>query len=288
MTQMQRTPEPGGHSPLVFWLAQRIMKIAWLTERVAGREARIRSRARGTQTEATLMRHSWRIDLALVLAVAALSSVTTANAQVGVSGASAQTVGVPASAPGGADLTGGLSPPASGDAAVKDSSARTAPPAQQRKSARFGRVTSTRREAVASAPPDVVARLGGTSAAAGVVAHGSRLHPYSAQAAQMAGTGADPRIPVGSSGQALRQPGTAPQVTMRSATHNYYPTMRPAQSPNANVPPASLMRRGGGGSGAATGMMMRNMLGGTQRQAARNGQIGSPGRGQAGPAPGRR
>jgi len=223
------------------------------------------------------MRHSWRIDCVLVLA--ALICGTTANAQ---------TVGVPATAPVGADLSGGLSQPDLRDAELKDSSARIAPPAQQRSSARFGRVTSTRREAVASARPDVVARLGGTSAAAGVVAQGGQLHPYSAQAAQMAGSGADPRMPMGSSGQESRRPASPPPITMRSTSHNYYPTIRPAQGPNANTPPAVQVRRGraGGGAGAATGMMMRNMLGPTLRQTARNGQIASPGRSRSGPAPG--
>ncbi len=224
------------------------------------------------------MRHSWRIALAL----AALSCGTTA---------SAQDLGAAANGQGGADPSGGVSQPALRDADSKDSSPRVAPPAQQRTAARFGRITSTRREVVVSPPPDVVGRLGGTATAAGVASAGSHLHPYSAQAALRAGTGADPRFPVGSSGQELRRPATPPTVTVRSTTHNYYPNMRPGLGPNANVPP-SRMRRGGvggaGGSGAATSMMMRGMLGGTQRQAARNGQAASSGRGPAGPAPGRR
>jgi len=223
------------------------------------------------------MRHSWLIALAL----AALSCGTSANAQA---------VGPPANAQVGADPSRALSQPALPDSELKDSSPRVPSSAQQRSASRFGRVGSTRREVVVSPPAAVVGRLGGTSTAAGVVSEGTQLHPYSAQAAMQAGTGVDTRIPVGSSGQQFRQPATPPTITVRSTTHNYYPTMRPGLGPNANVPQTRMRRGGvgGGASGAASGMMMRGMLGAAQRQTARSGQVASPARGAAGPAPGRR
>ncbi len=227
------------------------------------------------------MRHSWRIALAL----AALYCGTTANAQA---------VGPPANALGGADPNGGISQPGGPDAELKDSGPRMAPPAQQRSAARFGRVALTRQETVVSAPPDVVGRLGGTATAGGVVSQGTKLHPYSAQAAMRAGTSPDPRIPVGSSGQEFRRPAPRPSITVKSTTHNYYPNMRRAMGPNANVPPVRARRGGVGGvggaaaSGAVTGMMMRGMMGGTQRPAARSGQAAPSRRGQAGLASGGR
>jgi hypothetical protein len=223
------------------------------------------------------MRHSWRINL--VLALLALYCGATANAQA---------VGVPGNGQGGADPGGGLSQPGLPDNKLEDPSVRTPPPAQQRSFAHYGRVTSTRRQVVVSPPPGVVARLGGTSAAAGVAGQGGFLRPYSAQAAQRAGRGVDPRVPAGSSWQESRRPAPPPSITMRSTTHNYYPTMRPALGPNANVPPPSRARRYGMGSTAASTMMMGSMMPGAQRQVARRGQSASPGGGPAGLAPGGR
>jgi len=224
------------------------------------------------------MRHCRRICFTLV--IAAVSHGTFAYAQVAGPGPIPQADAGNSSALNGTPLNSGLSQPALQNADLKDSTVRKAPPAQQRKSAHFTRVTSTRREAVVLSPP------GGTSASAGTAAPSGALHPYSAQAAQMAASGASIQAPAGSSWQDGRRPATPPRITVRSTTHNYYPTMRPAQGPNANVPAALRMRQPGIGS--ATGMMAPGMMGGAPGPAVRNGQFGSRGRAQSGATAGRR
>ena len=212
------------------------------------------------------MSHNWQMNLALGLALIAHGIGTTATAQ---------TVGPPAPDQGGAESAAGVSQPGLPDADMQNDTVKTAPPAQQRSMAHFGRVGSTRREVVVSPPAAVVGRLGGTAAAAGV-AGGGRLHPYSAQAALRAGSRRDPRVPAGSSWQGSG-PAASPTVSVRSSSHNYYPGMRPAMGRNANVPPPSRTGGGAFGANAATTMMTRNMILGSQRPVARSTQGTNPG-----------
>jgi hypothetical protein len=200
------------------------------------------------------MRHSRRIALALVVTLIAVNRVTTARAQGGGPATATGAGASPAENPQGASAAGGLLQPPSRDGGLDDSSARTVTPPPSPRSGTFGRVTTIQTQVV-------------TTPQRGVARGGTRM---------------DPRVPKGSTWQDSPGPSRPTTATTRSTTHNYYPGLRRAAGPNANVP-ADQVRRGG--AGVAGVMMLNGMTGGAQGRGIRSGQSVSPGRS---PAPGRR
>lgn len=226
------------------------------------------------------MRHAWRIGLALVVVGTFLGRGTTASAQGAGAAATAPGGAVGADREQDASVGGGLLQPGPGDARQDESTVRTVPPPPR--TGRFGRVTSTQRQVITTAPPGASARSGG---GAGAMGQNGQTRANAGQAARNSGTPRDRRVPVGSSWQDTRRPANPPSVTTKSTTHNYYPTMRRAAGPNANVPMTQRGGRAGVGGGVAGGMMMNGMMGGAQGPAGRSAQSAPSGHG---PAPGRR
>ncbi len=202
------------------------------------------------------MKHFWRVGLAVLVALAAFSRGTTANAQGGAAGTT-QGGGTADNPQQGQNPGGGLIQPGQDESGFDDSNARTLPPSPR--SGLFGRVTSTQRQVVNASPPGGVARSGG----AGAMTQNGQTRPFAARAGRASGAPTASPVPEGSSWQQTRRPASPPSSTVRSTTHNYYPTLRPSLGPNANAPPRTQVRRGRAGAGAGSGVGVTNsMMGG--------------------------
>jgi len=102
---------------------------------------------------------------------------------------------------------------------------RTRSTTQRSSNSSYNRLTTARQGVVSTSSG--TAR---TSVASGRMSQGDSLHPYSDQALAQAGR-ANSEIPSSSTQQP--RPESRP-VAVRSTPHNYYPSMRTGQYPNAN------------------------------------------------------
>jgi hypothetical protein len=230
------------------------------------------------------MKRSWGLGIALVVALGMSGRGTIASGQVGGAATTAPS-GALSPDPQQAGNAGGVGLQATPDGTgTEELTARTIPPPPR--SGRFGRVTTTQKQVIGGSPSRGVARFGGGAGPGTMMGANRQLRPFAARAARAPGSPRDPRVPDGSSYQDLPRPATPPTATVRSTTHNYYPTLRRAQGPNANAP-STQVRTGRAGMGAGTGMMMNGMMGGAQGQRSRGGQA-APASSNRGPAAGRR
>lgn len=120
-------------------------------------------------------------------------------------------------------------------------SGRAATTTQRATGRSFNRVTTARPDVVSTSSR--TARPGGTSVASGRMAQDDSLHPYSDQMRLAQAGRSNSEIPSSSSWRPESRPESQP-VMSRSAPHNYYPTMRTGQYPNANTAPITRGRTG--------------------------------------------
>ncbi len=118
--------------------------------------------------------------------------------------------------------------------------------ASQRATSRSYNRLATTGQGTSAAPTRAATRSGGGYVANAMTPQDDSLHPYTNQTRQALARGSSSEIPAGSSWQAgSRRPEPEPEpMPDRPNPRNYYPTMRVAQHPNANVPQISRARTG--------------------------------------------
>ncbi len=204
-----------------------------------------------------------------VLSLAFVLGGAAAKAQVGGTAPSGQV-----RSPASGTSKGDLSRPDDDGEERSDLNAKKAPAPPPARMSTFNRVTTTRKEVVpAQSQAARVARPGGTSTGAAAASRAGVLHPYTKPAnarAKMANSG----VPNGSTARQEPRQSTRPATAVRSATHNYYPTLRPGAHVNANKAQVAAASKGrnsaqlGAGVGMGLGM---GMAGSNAAQMARPG-----------------
>ena len=123
------------------------------------------------------------------------------------------------------------------DEMVRDESAKKPAPAPSSRMSSFNRVTTTRRQVVASpSQTSRVARSAGAAAGAMAASGRAALRPDNSPGSRERAKASETAIPRDSTWRQEPVGSTCPAATaVRSTTHNYYPGLRSGQHVNANT-----------------------------------------------------